>query len=318
MGTAHDGACEALRDGRLAHAGLTQQDGVVLGAARQDLRHALDLLLAAKDRVRLALPVLLIEVAAVLLSHLGLALLLLGGAGAGLLVSDLLRLALQAPGGLCLDCVHISVHPHDHRARARVHQREAGDGDVLRGNEVHAQAARLRERGLKHPLGVAAEGQVLHVALLALARQLLHDGTRRVQRDGRPHVALLAGVLGDEAQQDVLRGHLQDAQVLGFLLRQHDGLDSALGELFEHRSHGDTHPAPGGPATPVRNHDGSGRQGGAPARAPPQREVDQLAAAGGGHAAGRGEGGATPGARRSSTGGYRRRRTGTAAQCGDG
>ena len=49
-----DAQGEALDDGRLADAGLADQDGVVLGAARQDLDGAADLLVAADDRVELA------------------------------------------------------------------------------------------------------------------------------------------------------------------------------------------------------------------------------------------------------------------------
>jgi hypothetical protein len=49
-----DALGEALDDGGLADAGLTDQDRVVLGAARQDLHHALDLALPADDRVELA------------------------------------------------------------------------------------------------------------------------------------------------------------------------------------------------------------------------------------------------------------------------
>ncbi len=46
---------EALGDRRLADAGLADQDGVVLGAAAEDLDHAADLVVAADDRVELAL-----------------------------------------------------------------------------------------------------------------------------------------------------------------------------------------------------------------------------------------------------------------------
>ena len=45
---------QALDDGGLADAGLADQGGVVLGAAREDLDDPLDLLLAADDRVELA------------------------------------------------------------------------------------------------------------------------------------------------------------------------------------------------------------------------------------------------------------------------
>ena len=52
---AHDALGQTLHDGRLAHAGLADQHGVVLGAAGQDLHHAPDLIVAADHRVQLAL-----------------------------------------------------------------------------------------------------------------------------------------------------------------------------------------------------------------------------------------------------------------------
>ena len=50
----HDALGQALDDGGLADAGLADEDGVVLGAARQHLHDPLDLLLAPDDRVELA------------------------------------------------------------------------------------------------------------------------------------------------------------------------------------------------------------------------------------------------------------------------
>ena len=47
--------CQALDDGRLAHAGLAGQDRVVLAAADQDIDHLAHLGLAADDRVDLSL-----------------------------------------------------------------------------------------------------------------------------------------------------------------------------------------------------------------------------------------------------------------------
>ena len=47
---------QALDDRRLADARLAEEDGVVLGPAREDLDHPLDFILAADDRVELALP----------------------------------------------------------------------------------------------------------------------------------------------------------------------------------------------------------------------------------------------------------------------
>ena len=61
---------EALDDGGLADAGLADQDGVVLGAARQDLHDPLDLLLAPDHGVELVVARGLREVAAELVEHL--------------------------------------------------------------------------------------------------------------------------------------------------------------------------------------------------------------------------------------------------------
>ena len=59
-----DALGQALDDGGLAHAGLADQDRVVLGAPRQDLHHALDFLLATDQWVQLAFAGELGEVAA--------------------------------------------------------------------------------------------------------------------------------------------------------------------------------------------------------------------------------------------------------------
>src|SRR5207244_2623054 len=58
-----DALGESLDDGGLADAGLADQDGVVLGAAGENLHHPLDLALTPDDRVELLLPCELGEVA---------------------------------------------------------------------------------------------------------------------------------------------------------------------------------------------------------------------------------------------------------------
>ena len=65
----HDRLRETLDDGGLADAGLADQDGVVLGAAGEDLHDPLDLLLAPDHRVELVLARGLREVAAELVEH---------------------------------------------------------------------------------------------------------------------------------------------------------------------------------------------------------------------------------------------------------
>ena len=80
-----DALRDALDDGGLADAGLADEHRVVLGAPRQHLDDAADLLVAADHRVELALARHLGEVARVLLERLVLAL--------GVLVGDALRAA---------------------------------------------------------------------------------------------------------------------------------------------------------------------------------------------------------------------------------
>ena len=67
---ADDALRQAFDDGGLADAGLADEHGVVLGAARQDLDDAADFLVAADDRIELALRGELGEVAPVLLQRL--------------------------------------------------------------------------------------------------------------------------------------------------------------------------------------------------------------------------------------------------------
>ena len=74
-----DAPRQALGDGGLADAGLTDEHRVVLGATREHLDDASDLLVAPDDRVELALAGVLGEVAAVLLECLVLLLRVLAG-----------------------------------------------------------------------------------------------------------------------------------------------------------------------------------------------------------------------------------------------
>ena len=82
---ADDPLRQSLDDGRLADAGLADEHRVVLGAAREHLDDAADLIVASDDRIELALARDLGEVAAVALERLVLAL--------GILIGHALRAA---------------------------------------------------------------------------------------------------------------------------------------------------------------------------------------------------------------------------------
>ena len=70
---------QTLDDGRLAHAGIAQDERVVLGATRKNFHHTLDFLFAADHRIELTVARLLRKVGRELLKCIGTAPLLLGG-----------------------------------------------------------------------------------------------------------------------------------------------------------------------------------------------------------------------------------------------
>ena len=148
----NDAVGQPLDDGRLADAGLADEDRVVLRAARQHLNHPADLLVAADDRVELALAGRLGQVAPVL--------------GQGLV--RLLGVGRR-------DAV---VPPH---GAQRGQQRVLGDADlvgqrqhqVLHRHVVVAQVAPVLVRRLQHGPGVTRQPGLGPALGPRQARQLL-------------------------------------------------------------------------------------------------------------------------------------------------
>ena len=141
---------EAFDDRGLADAGLADQHGVVLRAAREHLHHALDLLLAPDDRVELFLARELREVAAELVEHERARRRALAGTGA-------LRGALLAPGVTGEELDHLLAHAGQIRAELDEHLR--GDAFTL-ADQPQAGCARCRcscDRAAT-PRGVTARG----------------------------------------------------------------------------------------------------------------------------------------------------------------
>ena len=221
---ADDALGQALHDRGLADAGLADQDRVVLGAARQDLDDAADLLVAADDRIQLAGPSLGREVAPVLLQGL------VGGLGVRACH------ALAAPDAdQCLEN-RFPVRP------VAVEQRlglaaALGDGEeqVLRGDVVVLEPFGL----VRGPLdGVAdarvgAERTALDLGPLVQGRGQLpaeggHVHAEAPQRLGRDAVVGL-----DERGEEMLRIEHGALELLGQALGRDDGLLGLLGEAIE-------------------------------------------------------------------------------------
>ena len=201
--------CQALDDGRLAHAGVAQNERVVLGAARKDFHHALDFLFATNYRVELAVARLLREVSRKLLERVGAAPLLLrairaakerqtrtGTAGAGTGERTFLVLVL---GGEFLDSLF-----------------DGGGRHTQAHEDVHGHAVALFDDADEQVLG-------RHVGLVVLARHAegaLHHANHERRKGELGGLGLLAG-LGDrgldlfEGIHDVIVGDVERAQRLG-------------------------------------------------------------------------------------------------------
>ena len=140
---------QAFGDGRLAHAGLADEDRVVLGPPGQDLDDPADLLLAADDRVQLALAGQGGQIAGVLLQGLELVF--------GLGVGDALRSAdrgQRLENGLLLD--------------ARFDQ-QTGGFRIL-----------VLEQGQEEMFG----GDIIVLEGLGFLLGLIHDRPQRRRKDG--------------------------------------------------------------------------------------------------------------------------------------
>ena len=227
---------EALDDGGLADAGLADEDRVVLGAAGEDLHDPLHLLVAADDRVQLALARGGGEVAAELVEdrRAGGGALLRGGAG----VDGLLALVA-------------GEHLHDglaNRGQVRAELREdlGGDAlalaqqpeqDVLGADVVVAELEGLAQGELEDLLGARREGDVAGGGGLALADDLDDLGAHGVQGDVH-RLESLGGdplALVDEAEEEVLRADVVVVERAGLVLGQDDDAAGAVCEAFEHR-----------------------------------------------------------------------------------
>jgi hypothetical protein len=228
-----DAGSEALDDGGLADARLADQHRVVLRAAREDLHHALDLGLAADDRVELALCGQLGQVAPELVEQLrGLRLLagpsasaLLPAAGAGEhaddLVADLLGVGVeveQDPGG---DAFVLT---------------DEAEQDVLRADVVVAEAQRFAERELEDLLRARRERDLARGHLVALADDARDLGAHLLDGDVErlEHPRGEALLLAQQAEQDVLGADVVVLQRPRFVLGEDDDLTGSFGESFEH------------------------------------------------------------------------------------
>ena len=179
---------EALDDGGLADTRIPDEDGVVLAAAGEDLHDAADLVVAADDRVELALGGLLGEVAAEALERVDLLLgALVGHAVAAADLRERLEQRLLGRPGGAQRVAGLGVVP-------REREQEMLGGDVLVAQLAHlvlSGAQHLHELGRGGRLGGAAERRKIVEGGAHLAAQPLDGDAELAQDAGDDGVALV-------------------------------------------------------------------------------------------------------------------------------
>src|SRR5438270_4666218 len=168
----HDLLGQALDDGGLADAGLADENRVVLGAAGEDLHHALDLASPPNHGVELLLTRERGEVAAELVEDEGPARGRLAGAGAR-------ARCFLAPGVAGEELDHLLAHPaevgpqlDEHLGSDALALADQPEEDVLGADVVVAQLQRLAERQFEDLLGARRERDVPGRRRAALADDL--------------------------------------------------------------------------------------------------------------------------------------------------
>ena len=241
---------QALHDGRLTNAGLTDEHRVVLRTAREDLHDALDLLVAANHRVQLAFLGGRGEVAAELVQHqrVGALALLVAAARAGA-GCDRAGARLRHLGVLV-----VALVAGEQLDDGLAHRRQVCPelGQDLRGDAIAlADQAEQQELGadvLVAHLEALAQRQLEHLLRARRKRDVPGDGLRAVADnfdDLAAHVIeidahLLERLRGDalaflnQAEQDVLRAHVIVVELARFFLRQHDHAPCSVRKPLEH------------------------------------------------------------------------------------
>ena len=228
----HDELRQALGDGGFAHAGLAQNERVVLLAARKDLHDALDFRRAADDRIQLALAGLLGEIGAELGEHgIRRARRAIEARAPGV-DRRLAHKIVQRPAHVVAGDVQAAQHL-ERRALALAHDAEQ---QVLRGDVGLPHLHGLAQRVLQHALDARREGEMSGDVGVLVDGDHLADGlndavvadVQAVERLGGKTVLLL-----DEAEQDMLGAHVGLVKRARLILSQDKHFARLVREFLE-------------------------------------------------------------------------------------
>ena len=234
---AGDALGEPLDDGRLAYAGLSDQNRVVLGAARENLHHAVDLGLAPHHGVELAVGGQPGQVAPELVEQLG-ALRPLTARRARSRALLAASRAREHANDLVANLLGIGVEVEQYASRHAFVLAHQPEQDVLGADVVVAKRERLAQRQLEHLLGTRREGDLTGRDLVALANDARHlrpdllDGDVERLEHARGKALLLA----QESEQNVLGADVVVLEGTSLVLGKYDYLPGSLGETLEQPS----------------------------------------------------------------------------------
>ena len=224
---------KSLDDGGFAHAGLAQQHGIVLCPPAEDLHRPLDLLLAADDRVELALPSQFGQIAAEAVQRRGLRLTgprgrFAAAGSAGQAAGTFRALGpfhavAQQVQNLLADLFQFQPQVHQHLGGDAFLLAEQAQEDMLGADVVMVEVSGLFHRVLDDFLRPRRLRQLTHRDHIGPAlHQLLHLQPDLAQID----VEVLQDVGGhsaplfDQSQQDMFRADILVVEPLGLLVRQ--------------------------------------------------------------------------------------------------
>ena len=242
---ADDLLSETFDDRGLADAGLADEHRIVLGAAAEDLHHALELAATADDRVELLLASELGEVATELVEDLAVALvagrvflaLLTGGRG--------LRLALALRATLVAAEQLDDLLANSRQVCAELDEHLCGDAfafaneaeeNVFCADVVVPELQRLAKRQLEHLLGAGSERDVTRRRRATLADDLFDLIAHGLERDAQTLQCLCRDTFTfvDESEENVFGADVAVTQQPSFLLSQHHDPPCPIGEAFKH------------------------------------------------------------------------------------
>ena len=218
---------QTFHDGRLAHSGLADEDGIVLRPSGQDLDDALDLLLPPDDGVELGLTGELGEVTRELVENRRL----------GALLRAWVVLVAEKGQGLLPHLVQSGAERLEDLGGDRLAFLHEAEEQMLRPDVVVTELARFFDRKLEDALGLGRERHLTERERLGEASQRSFD-LRLYRLQAKPE-ALQYGrrdpfSVADEAEQNMLRPYEVVTKTSRFLARQYDDPPRSLREPFKH------------------------------------------------------------------------------------